>query len=156
VGRADQFFYDVLHLPGGHCVPLRVRSMVGLIPLFAVEVLQQPVLEQVPGFRGRLTWFLKNRPDLAQLVSRWHQPAQATVPPVAARGHRMKQLLRRMPRRDEFLSDYGVRALSKFHEMHPYVFEQAASSSASATRRPNRPPARSVAIPTGAARCGCR
>src|SRR5882724_4118790 len=122
--EADQFFYDVLHLPGGHCVPLRVRSMVGLIPLFAVEVLQQPVLEQVPGFRSRLTWFLKYRPDLAALVSRWHQAGTGDSRLLSLlRGHRMKQLLRRMLDETEFLSDYGVRALSKFHEMHPYVFE---------------------------------
>jgi hypothetical protein len=122
--EADQFFYDVLHLPGGHRVPLRVRSMVGLIPMFAVEVLDQSVLAHTPGFTSRLNWFLKYRPDLAKLVSRWHEPGKGDSRLLSLlRGHRMKELLRRMLDETEFLSDYGVRALSKFHEMHPYVFE---------------------------------
>src|SRR4051794_35264858 len=64
----DQFFYDVLSLPAGHRVPLRVRSMVGLIPLFAVEVIDQALLDRLPDFSRRLRWFLNYRPDLARLV----------------------------------------------------------------------------------------
>jgi hypothetical protein len=70
----DEFYYDVLNLPGGQSTPLKVRSMVGLIPLFAVEVLESSLLDEVPGFKERLEWFLNYRPDLAKLVSRWNEP----------------------------------------------------------------------------------
>src|SRR3712207_6545723 len=70
--EADGFFYDVLHLPDGRETRLKVRSLVGLIPLFAVEVVDDAVLRRLPEFAGRLRWFLDYRPDLASLVSRWH------------------------------------------------------------------------------------
>jgi hypothetical protein len=120
----DQFFYDVLRLPGGHSFPLKIRSMVGLIPLFAVEILDAELLDRVPGFRQRLEWFLNYRPDLASLVSRWYEPGGADQRLLSLlRGHRMKALLRRMLDENEFLSPYGVRALSKYHQDHPYVLE---------------------------------
>ena len=120
----DQFFYDVLNLPGGHSVPLRVRSMVGLIPLYAVQVIENSVLQALPGFASRLTWFLKNRPELAQLVSRWQEAGAGERHLLSLlRGHRMKRLLRRMLDETEFLSDYGVRGLSKYHEKHPFELE---------------------------------
>lgn len=119
----DEFYYDVLNLPDGHMLPLKVRSIVGLIPLFAVEVLERELLEKVPEFTKRLRWFLKNRPDLAKLVSRWDESGQDERHLLSLlRGSRMKRLLRRMLDETEFLSDYGVRALSKQHEAHPYVF----------------------------------
>jgi Glycosyl hydrolase family 63 C-terminal domain len=122
----DEFYYDVLHLPGGQCVPLRVRSMVGLIPLFAVEVLDASVFARLPGFSARMHWFLNHRPHLAQLVSRWRDVNQNEQHLLSLlRGHRMKRLLRRMLDESEFLSNYGVRSLSKFHEKNPYVFEHA-------------------------------
>ena len=117
----DEFFYDVLHLPDGEEFPLKVRSMVGLIPLFAVETIDPELLENMPGFRGRLEWFLNYRPDLAKLISRWQEPGMGERRLVAlTRGHRMKRLLKRMLDPNEFLSDYGVRALSKIHETQPY------------------------------------
>jgi hypothetical protein len=70
----DEFFYDVLQRPDGTCIPMRLRSMVGLIPLFAVETLEAELLASVPEFRDRLEWFLAYRPDLARLVSRWTEP----------------------------------------------------------------------------------
>jgi hypothetical protein len=122
----DQFFYDVLALPDGRHVPLRVRSMVGLIPLFAVAVIDQALLEELPGFAGRLRWFLDYRPDLARLVSRWHEPGRGETRLLSLlRGHRMKALLRRMLDESEFLSDFGVRALSRRHADQPYAFEHA-------------------------------
>src|SRR5438874_493656 len=65
----DKFYYDVLHLPGAGCEFLRVRSLVGLIPLLAVETMDAEVLNVLPGFRTRLEWFLKNRPDLCSQVA---------------------------------------------------------------------------------------
>jgi hypothetical protein len=120
----DQFFYDVLNLPNDDRVRLRIRSMVGLIPLFAVETLEPELLERLPGFRKRLEWFLNHRPDLARLVSHWQSPGRGERRLLSLlRGHRMKKLLQRMLDESEFLSDYGVRALSRAHLAEPYVFK---------------------------------
>src|SRR5437660_105913 len=122
----DEFYYDVLHTPGGRYLPLKVRSLVGLMPLLAVDTIQPQLIESLPGFRSRLEWFLKHRPDLCSLISRWQEPGAGERRLVAlTRGHRMKCLLRRMLDPEEFLSDYGVRSLSKYHEKHPFVFEHA-------------------------------
>jgi len=119
----DQFYYDVLHTPDGHSFPLKIRSLVGLIPLFAVEVLEPQLLEKLPEFRKRLEWFLAYRPDLAGLVSRWREPGMGERRLLSLlRGRRMKRLLRRMLDETEFLSDCGVRSLSRYHREHPYVF----------------------------------
>jgi hypothetical protein len=119
----DEFYYDVLELPDGQQVPMRVRSMVGLIPMFAVEVGDGTYMQNLPEFARRAQWFLNHRPDLARLVSRWGQPGMADRMLLSLlRGHRMKALLRRMLDESEFLSDYGVRSVSKVHEAHPYVF----------------------------------
>jgi len=119
----DGFYYDELNLPDGRMQKLKVRSMVGLIPLFAVETLEPEMLAKLPDFNVRLEWYLKHRPDLAKLVSRWAEPGKGERRLLSLlRGHRMKLLLRRMLDETEFLSDYGVRALSKFHEKTPYTF----------------------------------
>jgi Glycosyl hydrolase family 63 C-terminal domain len=120
----DRFFYDELSLSDGTILPLKVRSMVGLIPLFAVETLEPDLLAKLPDFSRRLDWFLKYRPDLAALVSRWQVGGLGERRLLSLlRGHRMKALLRRMLDESEFLSPYGVRALSKVHEQNPYVFD---------------------------------
>jgi hypothetical protein len=121
--EADQFYYDVLNLSDGSMVPLKVRSMVGLIPLFAVETLEHDLMEELPDFHGRLEWFLNYRPDLARLVSRWDEPGQGHRHLLSLlRGHRMKSLLKRLLNETEFLSDFGVRAISRHHLDSPYQF----------------------------------
>ncbi|HEX5271166.1 MAG TPA: glucosidase, partial [Gemmataceae bacterium] len=117
----DEFYYDELNLPDGRMVRLRVRSMVGLIPLFAVETLEPELLSRLPDFRRRLEWVLGHRPELAALVSRWQEPGRGERRLLSLlRGHRMKRLLRRMLDESEFLSEYGVRALSRHYRDHPY------------------------------------
>ena len=119
----DGFYYDELNLPDGKLTKLRIRSMVGLIPLFAVETLEPETLDRLAGFDRRLQWTLKNRPDLCKLVSRWHEPGQGERRLLSLlRGSRMKKLLKRMLDETEFLSPYGVRALSRAHLEQPYVF----------------------------------
>jgi hypothetical protein len=118
----DEFFYDVLRLPDDSMFPMRVRSLVGLIPLCAVETVEPQVLDALPGFKERLVWFLTYRPDLTALVSHWQAPGTGARRLLAlVRGHRMKRLLTRMLDPAEFLSPYGVRSLSKYHAGHPYV-----------------------------------
>ncbi len=118
----DEFFYDVLHFPNEDPIHLKVRSMVGLIPMFAVEVLEPELLEKVPQFSEHLDWILENRPALASLVSRWNEPGRGHRHLFSLlRGHRLKCLIRRMMDEDEFLSPYGIRSMSKRHEQEPYV-----------------------------------
>ena len=117
----DEFFYDVLHVEHGQNIQLKIRSMVGLIPLFAVTTIEPALLDKVPEFKKRLEWFLEHRPELAKLVSRWHEPGMGERRLLAIlRGHRMKRVLRRMLDENEFLSPYGVRALSRIYGEHPY------------------------------------
>ena len=124
----DAFYYDVLNLPvsgdGYRRVTMRLRNLVGLIPLFAVEVLEPECVDALPGFKMRMEWVFKHKPKLASLVSRWQESGVGETRLLSLlRGHRMKCLLRRMLDETEFLSDFGVRSVSKYHEKHPYVFE---------------------------------
>ncbi len=120
----DEFFYDVLHTPSEQMHRLRVRSLVGLIPLLAVETIEPELLQIVPQFKTRLEWVLANRPELASLISRWHEPGVGERRLLAlVRGSRMKRLLTRMLDPSEFLSDFGVRSVSKFHRDHPFALD---------------------------------
>jgi hypothetical protein len=117
----DEFYYDQLRTPRGREIPLKVQSMVGLIPLFAVETLEPELMKELPDFAGRLKWVLAHRPDLAKLVSHWEECGVGERRLLSLlRGHRMKCLLRRMLNETEFLSDYGVRGISKVHEKNPF------------------------------------
>ncbi len=118
----DQFFYDVLQLSDGTTIPLRVRSMVGLIPLLAVEALESSDLDKMPNFCNRVNWFLENRPDLAGLITHIHTPGHEDRRLLAlVRTHRMEAVLSRMLDPNEFLSDHGIRSVSRYHAEHPYV-----------------------------------
>ena len=117
----DEFYYDTVRMPGDESIRLKIRSMVGLIPLFAVEVIDDEILQKLPEFAKRLNWLLDNRPDLAALVSRWHEKGSGEKHLLSLlRGHRVKRILNRMLDETEFLSDHGIRSLSKFHELHPF------------------------------------
>ncbi len=116
----DGFYYDVLEIPGEAEIPLRVRSMVGLIPLFAVELLHKRFRQQLPEFDARLDWLFTNRPELTALVSRWRDENSANYTLLALmRRQRLSRVLARMLDEAEFLSDYGIRSLSKYHAQHP-------------------------------------
>ncbi|MDF2431127.1 MAG: hypothetical protein JWP44_758 [Mucilaginibacter sp.] len=118
---ADGFFYDQLRLPDNSTEKMRVRSVVGLIPLFAAEVLDDDDIINNPIFRDRMAWFAENRPDLASLVSRWAEtkgPGKHLIS--LLRGYRMKSLLKYMLDENEFLSPYGIRSVSKYHLNNPY------------------------------------
>jgi len=120
----DEFYYDVLHTSDGKHQKLKVRSIVGLIPLFAVEVLEPEVMKNCPDFAARLEWFLDYRKDLAGVVSHWEIKGKGERRLLSLlRGHRMKCLLRRMLDEQEFLSEFGVRALSRYHLAEPYIFK---------------------------------
>jgi hypothetical protein len=120
--EADGFYYDALQLPDGRNQQLKIRSMVGLIPLFAVETLEPQLLEQLPGFRRRLEWFVDHRPDLIGNVSCMRTPGRAErrLLSIVDRD-RLRRVLRVMLDEKEFLSPYGVRALSQVHREHPFT-----------------------------------
>jgi hypothetical protein len=120
----DGFFYDVLHLPDGRHAPLKVRSMVGLIPLYAVETLEPELVERLAGFRRRLEWFVDNRPDLTANVACMQSPGKGERRLLSiVTAEQLRRVLGIMLDEAEFLSPYGVRALSAVHRGQPYVFE---------------------------------
>ena len=118
----DGFFYDVLHAPDGAFTPLRVRSFVGLIPLLAVQALEPQQLENLPRFRRRMDWLLKYRPHLAAQVAPLGEKGAHGHYQLAIVGRdKLARILTRMFDSDEFLSDYGLRALSRAHAESPFA-----------------------------------
>ena len=120
----DGFFYDVLHLPNGERLPLKVRSMVGLIPLYACQTLEPELLDKMPTFKRRLEWFVANRPDLTEnvacmMTSGRKQRRLLAIPSE----EQLQSILKVMLDENEFLSDYGIRALSRVHAEHPFTIQ---------------------------------
>ena len=115
----DGFFYDVLDIGQQH-IPLKVRSFVGLIPLFAVETIEPRVFDMLPDFAERMRWFQKNRPDLCANIFTMNRPGVGERRLMSLVGpDRLRRILARMLDEDEFLSPNGLRSLSKIHEGHP-------------------------------------
>jgi Glycosyl hydrolase family 63 C-terminal domain len=118
----DGFFYDVLRFPDGRKYPMRIRSMVGLIPLFAVETLEPELLDRLPGFKRRLEWFIDNRRDLIGNVACMRSPGRGERRLLSiVGGDQLRRVLQLMLDENEFLSPYGIRALSRYHESNPYT-----------------------------------
>jgi hypothetical protein len=121
---ADGFFYDQLHMPDGHHVALKVRSMVGLIPLFAVETLEPRLIDQLPGFKRRMEWFIANRPDLTRNVAsmtvrgKGERRLLSIVEP-----QQLRIILKSVLDENEFLSPFGIRSLSRIHKDRPFMLD---------------------------------
>jgi hypothetical protein len=119
----DGFYYDVLHTPKEKRIKLKVRSMVGLIPLFAVETLEPEIVDSLPDFKRRMLWFIENRPEFRQNLCSVKTADGGTRRLLSIVGReRLPRILKYMLDEDEFLSPHGIRALSRYHRDHPYVF----------------------------------
>jgi hypothetical protein len=120
----DGFFYDVLTYPNGSFAKFRVRSLVGIIPLYASEVLLEEELDEFPEFKKNYLWFLHNRKDLTEpCVNQFERNGKAVYLLALMNQEQLKSVLNYIFSPDEFYSSFGVRSLSKYHEKHPFVFE---------------------------------
>ena len=120
----DGFFYDVLQLNDGTGISLKLRSIVGLIPMFAVEVIEHEMLQKLPNFTKRMDWILKNKPELAKLVSHWDVEGKGRKHLMSIlRKTRLTKILNRMLDEKEFLSEFGIRSMSKVYEKNPFQLE---------------------------------
>ena len=119
----DGFYYDILNLPGGEQIPLKIRSMVGLIPLFAVMTIDYKLVNKLPGFKRRMEWFIKNKPDLVSncSVSNGYEGKRKLLS--IANEYKLRLILDKLLDEEEFLSPYGIRSLSKYHEKNPYILK---------------------------------
>ncbi len=119
----DGFFYDVLHRPDGSLQRLKVRSLVGLIPLFAVQTIEPEIESYLPSFWRRMKWFIRNRPVLRNhIIPQERRDGKTRRLLSLVNGDRLTRVLRYMLDENEFLSPYGIRGLSRYHRDHPYIF----------------------------------
>jgi len=120
----DGFFYDVLHLPDGRQHPVKIRSMVGLTPLFAVQTLEADQVDRLPGFKRRMDWFIRHRKDLVRHVACMKAPGvdERRLLAILDR-EQLRRVLAVMLDESEFLSPHGIRSVSRRHLEHPYVLE---------------------------------
>ena len=116
----DGFYYDQIQFDH-HLVSLKTRSMVGLLPLIAVEILEKDVIERLPGFNKRFSWFLKNHENLSRHISYGEYGHTHRLLAIPSR-ERLQRVLRYLLDENEFLSPHGIRSVSKIHHHHPYVF----------------------------------
>ncbi|MCI0339362.1 MAG: glucosidase [Acidobacteria bacterium] len=118
--RRDGFYYDVLNMPDGQSLPMRVRSMVGLIPLFAVETLESEVIDNLPGFKRRMQWFIDNLPEFGGYIETETTETNVRRFLSLVNRARLRALLKFMLDESEFLSPYGIRSVSRVHLENPY------------------------------------
>jgi len=117
----DGFYYDLLHLPNGEDHFMKIRSMVGLIPLFAVETLEPEVVDRLPGFKRRMQWFIDNHADVPEHIEMTQRSPRGVRRQLSlANRKQLKRMLKRMLDEAEFFSPHGIRALSRYHLDHPY------------------------------------
>ena len=122
--QQDGFYYDVLHLPQGDWHHLKVRSLVGLIPLLAVETLEQDIVDRLPGFQRRMQWFIDNHPDIPNHIETQQTAKQGTRRLLSlVNREQLESTLRYLLDESEFLSPHGIRAISRFHKDHPYIMQ---------------------------------
>ena len=118
----DSFYYDCMRMADGSTRPMRLRSMVGLIPLFAVDTLEQHVIDSVPGFKSRMSWFAKHRPDLSgNIASVMHGGMAERRLLAVMQRPKLVRVLRRMLDESEFLAPGGLRSVSRYHKDHPLI-----------------------------------
>ena len=119
--RTDRFYYDVLRLPDGKSQPMRVRSLVGLIPFLAVETLDSELIDTLPGFKRRMQYFIDNLPEFADCVETLTTPTNIRRFLSLVNRDRLESVLRLILDESEFLSPFGIRSLSRYHRDHPYT-----------------------------------
>ncbi len=121
----DGFYYDWLRLPDGRKIPMRLRSLVGLIPLFAVTTIESASLDKMPGFRRRMNWFVKHRPDLCgNIASFTRHGVDERVLLSMVQPSRLRRILQVMLDENEFLSPHGIRGMSRYHKDHPFILRE--------------------------------
>ncbi len=120
----DGLYYDVLHSDGQAHVPLKVHSMVGLIPLFAITILESDLISKLPSFQRRMQWFINNWEDINEHIERSEEDGHSEHLILAiVNSHKLPRILKVMLDESEFLSPYGIRALSRYHLEHPFTIE---------------------------------